>query len=138
MSRRPASAVKGLSRTETNYSLPQSYEIQLEYFSKYGLTYLVYLPYFSDDGETNEYIYMLQTFNGTPVNVEQHLFEAISKYSYWLINPDSIIISTLTESSSPSKMFAGVLRPFDLSSGFGFWNQNYSKIAILPMFPKKN
>ncbi len=51
-----------------------------EYFSRYGLTYLSF----------NDYNFELQTFNGAPVNVQQHVYEGYRKDMYYIDNPDSI------------------------------------------------
>jgi hypothetical protein len=107
------------------------------YFNKYGLTYLDYYPSKLIDETTYEYSLLLQSFNGTALNPIQHVYECLAKSNYFFINPDSIITSSLNE-TSPAKLFEGVIFPFDLRSGFAFWNQSCPKTPSLSIVQKKS
>lgn len=107
------------------------------YFNKYGLTYIRFMPSAQLDEESVLYSSLLQTFNGTSVNVEQHAFEGLTKYNYVLKYPDSIIVSSLSE-IIPAKLFGEVIFPSGFKSDFVFLNQPYSKATTLPIFPKKS
>jgi len=105
---------------------------ELSYYISYiGLVY-VYEPI---SGNSEEW-YKLQSFNGIPIS-SRDLFECIAKLEYYNNNPDSIITSSLNE-TSPAKLFEGVIFPFDLRSGVAFWNQSYPKTSSISIVQKKS
>ena len=105
---------------------------ELSYYISYiGLVY-VYEPISGN----SEAWYKLQSFNGIPIS-SRDLFECIAKLEYYNNNPDSIITSSLNE-TSPAKLFEGVIFPFDLRSGFAFWNQSCPKTPSLSIVQKKS
>jgi hypothetical protein len=102
------------------------------YISYIGLVYLIE-PF---GGGSYEW-YKIESFNGKQIS-NSDLFECVAKLDYYNKYPDSIIISTLTESSPPAKSFAGIFPGYKSLSNFDWWTQSRQKLFTFPAFPKKS
>ena len=75
-------------------SLPCGYVFIAEYLSNLGL---IYLDYDIEEGaDGTEYYYLLQSFNGKQVNIDNKRYECWSKHWYSEDHPDSLIVFDLT------------------------------------------